>query len=67
MWASPVGGMMIDSAGSQETLTSMDVSLGWDTLLEIIAVALLLSTIAGVIATVQITKYEPIKILMERT
>ena len=53
-------------SGGIEPLTSLNASLGWDTFLEIILVALVLSTIAGLISTLQITKYEPIKILMER-
>ncbi|MDR3036915.1 MAG: ABC transporter permease [Coriobacteriales bacterium] len=62
--SAPLGSMR--TPGTAEALTSLDVSLSWITLLQIIAVALALSTIAGLIAVVQITKYEPIKILMER-
>jgi putative ABC transport system permease protein len=36
------------------------------TVLEILGIALLLSSVAGIVSTTQITKYEPIKILMER-
>ena len=65
--AGPVGMMGMPGSGSNaETITSLNASLGWDTLLQIILVALVLSTIAGLISTLQITKYEPIKILMER-
>ncbi|MDR3072002.1 MAG: FtsX-like permease family protein [Clostridiales Family XIII bacterium] len=49
-----------------QPLSELDVSLDIVTILEIIAIALLLSSLAGIIATRKITKYEPIKILMER-
>ena len=49
-----------------EPLQNMDVSLSIVTLLEIIGIALLLSSLAALIATNKIIKYEPIKILMER-
>ena len=49
-----------------ETISSLDATLSLMTLLQIILLAIALSTIAGIVATVQITKYEPIKILMER-
>jgi len=60
----PIGGFIGQS--SAETITSIDVSIGLDTILQIIVIALLLTSIAGLIATRQITKYEPMKILMER-
>ena len=53
-------------AGSLSTLEELDVSLGINTILEIIAIALALATVAGLAAISKITKYEPIKILMER-
>ena len=49
-----------------EPLSNLDVSLGIITILQIIGIALLLSSLAGIIATRKITKYEPIQILMER-
>jgi putative ABC transport system permease protein len=49
-----------------EPLKNMDVSLNTITLLEIIGIALLLSSLAALIATNKIVKFEPIKILMER-
>lgn len=49
-----------------DPIDKVDVSLGRDTLIEIIAVALLLSSVAAVAGISRITKYEPIKILMER-
>ena len=60
----PIGpGGMFTSA---QPLSEMDISIGFITILEIIGIALLLATIAGLVATSRITKYEPIKILMER-
>ncbi|MCL2740656.1 MAG: ABC transporter permease, partial [Oscillospiraceae bacterium] len=64
-----MGGMRIGGGEQRveaEPLSELDVSLGLGTLAEIAAVALLLTSMAGVIATRKITKYEPIKILMER-
>ena len=53
-------------ANSLSTLDTLDVSLGMNTILQIIGIALLLASIAGLAAISKITKYEPIKILMER-
>ena len=53
-------------AGSLTTLKELDVSLGLITAFEIVGISLLLSSIAGTAAMSKITKYEPIKILMER-
>jgi putative ABC transport system permease protein len=61
--ASVMGGL---SQNNAQPLSSMDVSLDINTVLEILAIALLLSSCVAVIATVRIAKYEPIKILMER-
>ena len=44
----------------------IDVSINVLSALQILVVSLLLATIAGVVSISQITKYEPIKILMER-
>ncbi len=49
-----------------EPLDNMDVSLGLDTIGEIIAISLLLASVSGIVSIGKITKYEPIKILMER-
>ena len=53
-------------AGSLSTLDELDVFLNLNTILEIIGIALLLASVAGMAAISKITKYEPIKILMER-
>ena len=53
-------------AGSLTALEELDVSLRVNTILEIIAIALGLASVAGLAAISKITKYEPIKILMER-
>ena len=64
-------GMMM-SAGTTSTspgatpLSELDILLSLDTLLQIIGIALLLATFAALISISRITKYEPIKILMER-
>jgi putative ABC transport system permease protein len=47
-------------------LKNIDVSLGSDTMLEIIVISLLIASVSGIAAISKITKYEPIKILMER-
>jgi putative ABC transport system permease protein len=44
----------------------ISITLSGVTVLVIFVVSILLATIAGVISVSQITKYEPIKILMER-
>ncbi|MDR2035853.1 MAG: FtsX-like permease family protein [Coriobacteriales bacterium] len=51
---------------SAETIKSIDVAINLETILEIIVIALVLSSLAGLIAIRRITKYEPMKILMER-
>jgi putative ABC transport system permease protein len=47
-------------------LEQVDVSVGIDTIIEIVVIALFLASIASVVAIAKITNYEPIKILMER-
>ena len=54
-------------AGSLSTLEELDVALSINTILEIIAIALSLASVAGLAAISKITKYESIKILMERS
>lgn len=49
-----------------EPLSEIRLRLGVDTLIQIAGIALLLAVIASVMGIVNITKYEPIKILMER-
>ncbi|MCL2517814.1 MAG: FtsX-like permease family protein [Oscillospiraceae bacterium] len=75
---SPQGMMTVTSVGmgrvgggmpgrsDAEPLKELKISLDFITIIEIIAVALFLSSLAGIIATQKIIKYEPIKILMER-
>ena len=53
-------------AGSMTTLDELNVSLSLNTILEIIAISLALASAAGLSVISKITKYEPIKILMER-
>lgn len=61
------GGQMGSGPSSNaEPLKDLKVSLDMLTILEIIGIALLLSSVSGIISTRKITKYEPIKILMER-
>jgi len=47
-------------------LEEVDVSVGIVTILEIAGIALLLASLASVVAISKVTKYEPIEILMER-
>jgi putative ABC transport system permease protein len=49
-----------------EQTDKIDVSVNAVTAFEIFAISILLASIAGVISVNRITKYEPIKILMER-
>lgn len=65
------GGMIMrmpqqNSAADAEPLSNIDISLGLDTMLQIMGIALLLASLAGLLSISRITKYEPIKILMER-
>ena len=53
-------------AGSLSALEDIDISLSINTIFEIIVIALGLASAAGLAAISKITKYEPIKILMER-
>lgn len=68
----PSGGMMagvtaIPSTNPHiEPLKNVDIALGLDTMLQITGIALLLASLTGLASTSRITKYEPIKILMER-
>jgi len=48
------------------TLDNIKVSVDGITALEIFGISILLASVAGVISISRITKYEPIKILMER-
>jgi putative ABC transport system permease protein len=57
---------MSGSGSVVEPLSELNVSLGAVTLLQIIVISLLLASVAGYAAISKITKYEPIKILMER-
>ena len=50
-----------------EALKEMDVSLSIATVAEIILVSLLLAIMASIMGITHVTKYEPIKILSERT
>ncbi|MCL1848017.1 MAG: ABC transporter permease [Coriobacteriia bacterium] len=59
-------GMSFMGQASTEKITNIDVGIGLETILEIIIIALVLSSLAGLIASLRITKYEPMKILMER-
>ena len=47
-------------------IDEINISLGIDTVLQLIIISLLLASLAGFAAISRITKYEPIKILMER-
>ena len=62
------GGMNIMGGGSSNVkpADSMEVMVSGVTILEITGIALLLATLAGLLSLTRITKYEPIKILMER-
>ena len=62
------GGTMESIGDSQEpvALEQVDVSVGIDTIIEIAIIALLLASLASLVAAAKVVKYEPIKILMER-
>lgn len=66
------GGMQLGGAqlgGAQTSakpLSEMKISLDLVTISEIIAISILLASFAGLVSISKITKYEPIRILMER-
>jgi len=64
----PMGNPLPDAfrGTTAKPLSEMPISLGLITILEIIGISLLLASVAGFISIRKITKYEPIKILMER-
>jgi putative ABC transport system permease protein len=49
-----------------EPLKNIDISLGLDTTLQIMGIALLLASLASLVSISRITKYEPMQILVER-
>ena len=61
-----IGGMLGQTQNTAQPLDEIDVNVGIGTIGQIIGIALLLSAFAGLISVSRITKYEPIKILMER-
>ncbi|WMT39640.1 FtsX-like permease family protein [Paenibacillus sp. D2_2] len=62
-----LGGAQLGGAqSSAKPLSEMKISLDTVTILEIIGISILLASFAGLISISKITKYEPIKILMER-
>ena len=68
---SPGGPINLSNPGSSlsnalPTLEHIDIGLGLTTILEIIGISLLIASVAGLFSISRITKYEPIKILMER-
>ncbi|WP_026477115.1 ABC transporter permease [Alkaliphilus transvaalensis] len=69
---SPTGGMMMGSMTNTyinsevQPLSNVNVSLGLDTIFQIMIIGLLLASLAGIVSISKITKYEPIKILMDR-
>jgi len=58
--ASPVSNALWTGEGQ------INIALDGVTALQILGVSLLLATLAGAVSVSRITKYEPIKILMER-
>lgn len=63
----PSGGMVISGQNqNNQQIKTIDVQLDVLTTVQIILIALGLSSLAGLLAVKQITKYEPLKILAER-
>ena len=73
MRTSSIGGMRIGgggfnfSASPAEALKEMDVSLNILTIIEIVLVSLGLAIAASIVGITHVTRYEPIKILSDRT
>ena len=55
-----------DSSESEKAIEKLNVLLSTNTIIEIVFISLFLASIAGFVSISKITKYEPIKILMER-
>ena len=51
---------------NDDPITEINVTIGLDTILQLTFISLLLASVAGFASISRITKYEPIKILMER-
>ncbi|WP_096187515.1 ABC transporter permease [Evansella halocellulosilytica] len=67
--SSPMGGMVMGGNimnSDAEPLQDIHISLGFNTMLQVIGIGLLLASLAALISIRKITRYEPIKILMER-
>lgn len=60
------GGIMSSGASNAQPLSEMKITLGFNTILELILISILLASFAGLVSISRITKYEPIRILMER-
>lgn len=60
------GGMVNHGAHNANPLSEMKITLDFITVIEIIGISILLASFAGLASISRITKYEPIKILMER-
>jgi len=54
------------NAPTAEPLSELNVAMGGTTIVQIIGISLLLATVAGAVSIFRITKYEPMKILMDR-
>jgi len=61
-----MGVMMLNTEETHAPLTTLDISLGIETIMQIAGISLLLATLATVVSIIRIAKYEPIKILQER-
>lgn len=61
-----MGPMKSNTTVDAEPLSDIDISIEFATILQIICISILLTSFAGIISISRITKYEPIKILMER-
>ena len=63
----PVSDMLLaGQMQSSGTVDSIKVAVDGITALEIFGISILLASVAGAVSISRITKYEPIKILMER-
>jgi len=56
-----------DNASGYKPVSDIKVDLSADVIIQIIIIALALAALSGVVGIIRITKYEPLKILRERT
>ena len=66
MGGARIAGGLTGIGADVQPLSEMKINMGFNTVIQIIIISLILASAAGLASIAKITKYEPIKILMER-